>query len=209
LTEAQKLSHTGSFGWDVSTGNVFWSQETFRIFEYDPTIEPTLKLIIHRTHPEDRTKVEKMIDRIPEGKEFDFEHRLLMPDASVKYLRLVGRPTNDASGHFEFVGAVMDITERKRAEEELYQKETSLRAAQTELAHVNRVTTMGELAASIAREVSQPLAGIVTNANSSLRWLAGESPNFAEAREAIRRIIRDGNEPDPECLRSDEHGETR
>jgi PAS domain S-box-containing protein len=193
LAEAQQLSHTGSFGWDVSSGRIYWSQETFRIFEYDPTTEPTLQLVLHRTHPEDRTKVEKMIDGVPEGKEFDFEHRLLMPDGSVKYVRVVGRPSNDASGCFEFVGAVTDITARKRAEEELYQKEVSLRQVQTELAHVNRVTTMGELAASIAHEVNQPLAGIVTNANSSLRWLAGDSPNLAEAREATRRIIRDGN----------------
>jgi C4-dicarboxylate-specific signal transduction histidine kinase len=83
--------------------------------------------------------------------------------------------------------------ERKRAEEELHQKEVSLREAQTELAHVSRVTTMGELAASIAHEVNQPLSGIITNANAGLRWLAGDSPNLAEAREAIRRIIRDGN----------------
>jgi PAS domain S-box-containing protein len=193
LAEAQKLSHTGSFGWDVSSGKIYWSQETFRIFEYDPATEPTLKLVLHRTHPEDRTKVERLIERVSEGKDFDFEHRLLMPDGSVKYLRVVGRPSSDASGYFEFVGAVTDITERKRAEEELHQKEVSLREVQSELAHVSRVTTMGELAASIAHEVNQPLAGIVTNANSSLRWLAGDSPNLTEAREATRRIIRDGN----------------
>jgi C4-dicarboxylate-specific signal transduction histidine kinase len=91
-----------------------------------------------------------------------------------------------------FAVVIEDITERKRAEAELHQKEASLREAQTELAHVSRVTTMGELAASIAHEVNQPLAGIVTNDNASLRWLAGDSPNLAEAREAIRRIIRDG-----------------
>ena len=172
---------------------IYWSQETFRIFEYDPTTEPTLKLVLDRTHPEDRTKVEKMFDRIPEEKDFDFEHRLLLPDGSVKCLRVVGRPANGASGYFEFVGAVTDITDRKRAEEELHQKEVSLREVQTELAHVSRVTTMGEMAAPIAHEVNQPLAGIVTNANSSLRWLAGDSPNLDEAREAIRRIVRDGN----------------
>jgi PAS domain S-box-containing protein len=193
LTEAQKLSHTGSFGWDVSSGKIYWSQETFRIFEYDPTTEPTLKLVLDRTYPEDRTKVERMFDRISEEKDFDFEHRLLLPDGSVKYLRAVGRPSNGASGYFEFVGAVTDITDRKRAEEELRQKEVSLREVQTELAHVSRVTTLGEMAASIAHEVNQPLAGIVTNANSSLRWLAGDSPNLAEACEAIRRIVRDGN----------------
>ena len=194
LAEAQKLSRTGSFGWNVSSGKIYWSQETFRIFEYDSPTEPTLELVLHRTHPEDRALVRQVIDRVSsERKEFDFEHRLLMPNQPVKYLRVVGRPSKDESGSFEFMGAVTDITERKRAEEELHQKEVSLREAQTELAHVSRVTTLGELAASIAHEVNQPLAGIATNASACLRWLAGELPNLDEAREAIRRIIRDGN----------------
>jgi C4-dicarboxylate-specific signal transduction histidine kinase len=149
---------------------------------------------MHRTHPEDRALVRQVVDRVShEKKDFDFEHRLLMPNGSAKYLRVVGHPSKSESGSFEFVGAVTDITERKRAEAELYQKEVSLREAQTELAHVSRVTTMGEMAASIAHEVNQPLAGIVTNANAGLRWLAAELPNLNEAREAIRRIIRDGN----------------
>jgi C4-dicarboxylate-specific signal transduction histidine kinase len=153
-----------------------------------------LDLILHRTHPEDSALVRQVIDRVSrERKDFDFEHRLLMPNESTKYLRVVGRLCKNQSGNFEFLGAVTDVTERKRAEEALRQKETSLREAQTELAHVSRVTTMGQLAASIAHEVNQPLAGIVTNANAGLRWLAGELPNINEAREAIRRIIRDGN----------------
>jgi signal transduction histidine kinase/CheY-like chemotaxis protein len=194
LAAAQRLSHTGSFGWDVCSGEIYWSQETFRIFEFEPSTEPTLELILHRTHPEDRAPVRQLIDRVSlERKDFDFEHRLLLPNGSVKYLRVVGRPSKDESGSLEFVGAVTDITERKRAEEELHRKEASLREAQTELAHVSRVTTMGELAASIAHEVSQPLAGIVTNANAGLRWLAGQLPNLNEAREAIRRIVRDAN----------------
>ncbi|HZD47650.1 MAG TPA: GAF domain-containing protein, partial [Silvibacterium sp.] len=105
---------------------------------------------------------------------------------------LVGAAIFEGSEN-EGVAFVLDLSEQKRAEEALYQKEVSLREAQTELAYVSRVTTMGELAASIAHEVNQPLAGIVTNANASLRWLAGDSPNLAETREAIRRIIRDGN----------------
>src|SRR5262249_11840289 len=88
-----------------------------------------------------------------------------------------------------FSVVIVDITQRKRAEEELHQKEISLRGAQNELAHVSRVTTMGELAASIAHEVNQPRAGMLTNANASLRWLAGDAPNVAEAREATRRIV--------------------
>ena len=194
LAEAQKLSHTGSFGWDVYSGKIYWSQETFCIFGYELPAEPTLELVLHRTHPEDRALVQQVIDRVShDRKDFDFEHRLLMPDGSVKYIRVVGRPSKDESGSFEFVGAVTDVTERKRAEEELRQKEASLRKAQTELAHVSRVTTMGELAASIAHELNQPLTGMVTNANAGLRWLAGNAPNLDEVREAIHRIVRDGN----------------
>jgi signal transduction histidine kinase len=118
LAEAQRLSHTGSFGWDVSNGKIYWSRETFRIFEYDPPIEPTLELVFHRTHPEDRALVRQAIDRVSqERKNFDFEHRLLMPNGSVKYLRIVGRPSEGDSGNFEFMGAVMDISELKRGEE--------------------------------------------------------------------------------------------
>ena len=142
LAEAQKLSHTGSFGWDVSSGKIYWSQETFRIFEYDPPTEPTLELVFHRTHPEDRALVRQVIDRVSqERKHFDFEHRLLMPNGSVKYLRVVGRPSKDESGSFEFMGAVMDITDLKRAEEmrAAMARERELFAQQraTELAKAN------------------------------------------------------------------------
>jgi signal transduction histidine kinase len=118
LAEAQKLSHTGSFGWDVSTGKIYWSHETFRIFEHDPSTEPTLELVIHRTHPEDRAPFQQLFDRVSHEKnDFDIEHRLLMANGFVKYLRIVGRPSNDAPGNLEFMGAVMDITDLKRAEE--------------------------------------------------------------------------------------------
>jgi len=186
LAEAQRLSHTGSFGWDFAGGRIYWSQETFRIFEYDPATEPTLELALSRTHPEDRILVRQAIDRIwRERKDFEFEQRLLMPDGSVKYLRVVGRPSKAESGGLEFVGAVTDITERKQAEE-------ALQKAQAELAHVSRVTTLGELTASIGHEINQPLAAVVNNANACLRWLSRDSPDIAEATEAIHRIVRDG-----------------
>jgi signal transduction histidine kinase len=118
--------------------------------------------------------------------DFDFEHRLLMPNGSVKYVRVAGRPSQGNSGGFEFMGPVSDITERKLGEE-------ALQKAQAELAHVTRVTTLGELTASIAHEINQPLAAIVGNASAGLRWLSGDSPNIDEAREAIGRIVRDGN----------------
>jgi PAS domain S-box-containing protein len=113
LAEAQKLSHTGNFGWDVSSGEIYWSQETFRIFEYRPKAKVTMEMVVQRTHPEDRSAVRQLIERVSrERTEFDFEHRLLMPDGSVKYLRIVGRPSDG----LEFVGAVTDITAAKQAE---------------------------------------------------------------------------------------------
>jgi PAS domain S-box-containing protein len=120
LAEAQRLSHTGSFGWDVSSGEIYWSQETFRIFEYEPAPKITIEQIVQRTHPEDRSAVQQLIERVSrEREEFDFEHRLLMPDKSVKYVRVVGHPSKDESGSFEFVGAVTDITESKHAAADL------------------------------------------------------------------------------------------
>jgi PAS domain S-box-containing protein len=132
LAEAQKLSLTGSFGWHVESGEIYWSRETFRIFGYDPAANVTLELIVQRTHPEDRLAVGQLIERVSrDRKEFDFEHRLLMPDGSVKHLRVVGHPsTTDESSSFEFVGAVTDITERKRAEQTLQTSEAYLAEAQ-------------------------------------------------------------------------------
>jgi PAS domain S-box-containing protein len=192
LAEAQKLSHTGSFGLDAPSGKIYWSQETFRIFEYEPPTEPTLELVLHRTHPEDRQKVRQIIDSFSqERRDFDFEHRLLMPNGSVKFLRVMGRPSEDGSSNFEFVGAVTDITGRKQAEEELRQKEASLHEAQTDLAHVSRLTTMGELAASIAHEVNQPLAAVVNNGSACLRWLAAQ--NLEEARQSAALVVAEGH----------------
>ena len=119
LAEAQRLSHTGSFGWQVGSEKIYWSDETYRIFEVEPSIRPRLDLILERTHPEDRQLVREVIDSAAqEGKGFDFEHRLLMSDGSVKYVRVVGHPSTRAgSDELEFVGAVTDITNRKKAEQ--------------------------------------------------------------------------------------------
>ena len=128
LTEAERLSHTGTFAWDVSNGEIYWSQETFRIFEYDPAIKPVLELVFQRIHPEDREMVQQVVDRASqERKPFDFEHRLLMPDGSAKYLHVVGHPSANESDNIEFVGAVTDITERKKADERMRRDEAELR----------------------------------------------------------------------------------
>ncbi|MGO8696251.1 MAG: PAS domain S-box protein [Limisphaerales bacterium] len=187
LAEAQQLSHTGSFGWKVASGEITWSEETFRIFEYDLMAQPTLELVLKRVHPEDVAVVRQLIERASQdGKDWELEHRLLMPGGAVKHVHIVVRSVGGPSEKFEFVGAIMDATERRRSEE-------ALRRARANLAHIARLTTVGELTASIAHEVNQPLAAVVTNANACLRWLEHEPPNFEEVRLAIQRIIRDGN----------------
>ncbi len=187
LTEAQKLSKTGSFGWDVATGKISWSDQAYRIFEYDRTVTPSLDLVIERSHPDDRRRVRRLIDSVSkDGRDWRIEHRLVMPNGAVKHVYCAAHPTSDASGRLEYAGALMDVTESKQAQEALHQ-------VQSELAHVTRVTTLGELTASIAHEVNQPLAAIVTSGEATLRWLAKEPPFLAEAREALGRIIRDAN----------------
>jgi PAS domain S-box-containing protein len=318
LAEAQRLSQTGSFGWRPSTGEIIWSEETFRIFQYDRTIRPTVELIVHRVHPDDAAFVKQTIERASQdGKDFEHEFRLLMPDGAVKHLHVVAHAERDDSGEIDFVGAVMDVSDRKRAEESLRRSEgylaeaqklshtgswasipamgeirymseecyrvlgfdpnagqpryeaffqrihpddqakvreavetagrekadfdldyrivhpggeirdihavghpvlrpsgnfvefvgtvidvterkkadeerERLRQAQMELAHINRVTTMGELTATLAHEVNQPIAAAVTNANACLRWLTRDQPDVEEARAAALRIVKDG-----------------
>jgi PAS domain S-box-containing protein len=187
LAQAQRLSLTGTFGWRVATGENTWSRETFRIFGYDTASSATVDMVLARTHPEDRAAVQKAIDRASiDQNDYDHSYRLMMPDGSVKYVRAVARATREASGGIEFVGAVTDVTATKRAEEELHN-------AQAELAHVTRVTTLGELTASIAHEVNQPLTAVVANAEACLRWLDRETPDLAAARRSAEWVINDGN----------------
>src|SRR5580692_6898730 len=120
LAEAQRLSHTGSFGWAVAGGKLYWSRETFRIMGYESGSKVTIDDVVQRAHPEDRPVLIELMERVSrERTAFDCEHRLLMPDGAVKHLRVVGYPSEGESGSFEFVGAVTDITERKRAESNL------------------------------------------------------------------------------------------
>jgi len=184
LAEAQHLSHTGSFGWNPSSGFI-WSDETFQIFGFDRGTSPTIETVIDRTHPEDVERVRQFIEGEPrDGKDYDVEHRLLMPDGSVKYLHVVAHPLKAGAGERAFVGAVMDVTAAKRAEE-------AVQETQAALAHVTRMATLGELTAWITHEVNQPLTGIVTNGAACLRWLDKAPPALDEARRSVEDMISD------------------
>ena len=127
LAEAQKLSHTGSFGWKPLSGEICWSDETFRIFELDLATKPTVDLILRYVHPADVPAVQEVIERASrDGAAFDLEHRLLMPDGRIKQVHVVARPVQNGSHDTEFVGAVTDITERKEAEQKLKEQEREL-----------------------------------------------------------------------------------
>lgn len=187
LAEAQRISHTGSFGWRVSSDELIWSAETYRIFEYDPSVEPTVELALQRVHPDDRDFVRQLLERVTlEQTDWDLEHRLLMGDGRVKDVRAVAHAVLDTTGNLEFIGVVMDVTASRKAAQELSR-------ARAELAHVMRVTTLGELAAAIAHEVNQPIAAMVTDAQASLNWLGREPADLEEVEQALRRIVDNGN----------------
>ncbi|WP_353070901.1 MHYT domain-containing protein [Tunturiibacter gelidoferens] len=189
LAEAQRLTHTGSWAWRVAGRDALHlSEEWYRIYGFDPEDgPPAFEERLQRTHPEDRAKWLGAIDRaIAEKSNYEVEFRILLPDGSVKHIQTVGHPVLNASGDLaQFVGSSTDISQRKLAEE-------ALRQARADLAHVSRATTMGELTASLAHEVNQPIAAAVTNANTCLRWLTRDQPDLEEAREAAARIVKNG-----------------
>ena len=192
LADAQKLTRTGSWAWNVATRQgVYWSLENYRLFGFDPEGGiPSDEVLYQRIHPEDRDRVcrETILENLDEGAHFDVDFRIVLPGGAIKYVRSTGHPVCNTSGDLvEYVGTSIDVTERKRADEE----RERLRQVQADLAHLSRVTTMGELTASLAHEIRQPIAAAVTNAKTCLRWLGRDEPDVAEASEAASRLVND------------------
>jgi PAS domain S-box-containing protein len=183
LAEAQKLSLTGSFGWNAVSGDVFWSEQSFAIFGYEPTVKPSIAVMLDRVHPDDAAAVRATIDRASDDRSaFDIEFRLLLPDGAIKHVHAVARPMEDEPRNAQFVGSLMDVTAARQAEVRLHQ-------AQAQVAHIARITSLGALSASIAHEVNQPLAAIVSHGEASLRWLNREVPRLDEVDSSIRHVI--------------------
>lgn len=187
LADAQRVSRTGSFAWRIGSETVTWSDETYRIYGFDPCQPMTLDLITTRLHPDNIPTFKQVLTNAQEEwRDFDYETKLVMSDQSIKYVRVVAHNERNKDGVLELRGAVRDVTASRLAEE-------ALSKARSDLARVARVTSLGLLTASIAHEVNQPLAGIVTNADACLRHLDRDPPNIEVAKQTAQRMIRDGN----------------
>jgi C4-dicarboxylate-specific signal transduction histidine kinase len=185
LAKVQRISATGSFFWRAPEAEVTASEQVYHIFALDPVLPLTLELMATRVHPDDLALFHERIEQARIAvSDVDFELRLRISDGSVKYLHVMADGIRDESGQLEYIGAVHDVTSRRLSEEALGQ-------ARATWAHMARHTTLGILAPSIAHEVAQPLAGIMTNANTCLRTLAADPPNLDGARAAARRALRD------------------
>ncbi|WP_422777662.1 PAS domain-containing protein [Pseudomonas mediterranea] len=187
LAKAQRLSSTGTFLWRVGSDELTWSEEIYRILDLEPGVTPTLDFIYTRVHPDDISAYKEMIrHQRKKGQDFEHEHRLQLPDGTIKHVHLVAHAMRDGEGQLEYIAALQDVTQRRLSE-------AALGKVRSELAHLARVASLGALTASIAHEVNQPLAGIITNASTCLRMLGANPPNVEGALETARRTIRDGN----------------
>ena len=192
LDHAQQLSRTGSFARNIATGDLVWSKEIYRMLGIDPSVEPSLDLVMARAgrdatscaSPVSRFSISELGRPVQGAQRLDVEHRWVMPDGSIKQLHIRARRVSYGAGEEEMVGAVMDVTEARQAQE-------ALAEAQAQLAHANRVATLGALAASIAHDVNQPLAAIVANCEANLRWLDRPAPQLEMIREGLEQTIAD------------------
>src|SRR5262245_52626281 len=189
LAEAEKLSHTGFWARNTKTDELFWSHEEWRIFGLDPeTTQLSYQVFLDLVHPEDRAALEQDSLRAVQNKQpYDILFRAVLRDGTIKHLHSVGTPQIEDSGEVvEYIGVTVDETERVRASAVMHE-------AQAELARVARLTTMGELAASIAHEINQPLNAVVVSGNAALRWLAHAPPNLEETKNRLKAIVKEGN----------------
>jgi PAS domain S-box-containing protein len=191
LAEAQRLSHTGTLAFNA-TAAVYWSQESYRIWGLDPLQGlPDRDTVLQRIHPDDRERVNVETEQaVREKRDFVLEFRIVLPDGAVKHIETTGRPLFSADGELvEMVATHVDVTERKRAQAE----HERLRALEADLAHMNRLSIMGELSASLAHEILHPIASARNNARAAMRFLDMTPPNMAEVREALASIVRDAD----------------
>ena len=190
LAEAQRLSHTGTIVFNA-TGPVYWSEESYRIWGFDPRQGfPDLESVLKRIHPDDRDIVNKeAFEALRQNRKYATELRIVPPDGTVKHLESIGHPLLSAEGEPEMIVTHIDVTERKRALEE----HERLRQLEADLAHVNRVSIMGELAASLAHEILHPIATARNNARAGMRYLEMSPPNLPEVEEALACIVRDAD----------------
>jgi PAS domain S-box-containing protein len=189
LAEAQRLTHTGSWAWNLRTGELYWSQEVRRIYGLDPQAKPSWPWFFDRVHPEDLARVQQQSRMESTGKDWavsEIEFRAVLVDGTLKHVHAISYRVTDASGETaEVIGTIVDVTERKRAEAE----RERLRQLEAALAHTNRVSMMGEFAASMAHDIKQPITAAVTDARTSLRWLQRTPPEMEEGRKAISRVV--------------------
>ena len=188
LAEAQYTAHLGGWEWDIVKHEVHWSTELYRIFDVDPDeFKPSKAAFLECVHPDDRPYLEDCIAAILSNKEpFSVDHRITLPSGTIRFLHSEARLECDAANKpVRLVGIAQDITERKQAEEDA-------RRHREELSHVTRVATMGELAASLAHEINQPLTAIMSNAQAAQRFLDGDEPDLEEVGEILLDIAKDG-----------------
>jgi PAS domain S-box-containing protein len=187
LAEGQRLSRTGTFAWRPDAMKSVWSEELYRIHEIEPGTPIATYIAQIGVHPDDIPLVKETAAKgVETGSDYEHTHRIVMPDGRIKFLHVMARATRDLKGRLEYIGAVQDVTQRMLSEE-------ALTKSRSEIAHMARVMSLGVLTASIAHEINQPLAGIITNAEICLQMLDDNPPDIEGARKTALRSIRDGN----------------
>ena len=190
ISEGQRLAHMGSWAFNA-TGFSYWSSALFQLHGLDPRGQPpTTEQYLALVHPEDRDTMKQEIQKMfADRLAFDFTKRILRPDGETRHVRCVGVPVTEGVTFKGFVGTGIDVTEQALLEQE----RERIRKLEIELTHTNRVSMLGEMAASLAHEIKQPIAAAITSANSCIEWLAHEPPNLDRARAAAARIDKYGN----------------